>query len=703
MDTTSLRQRLQAFGLAAALLSTPGLLGCSGDQGEEALPPAPGGTAAAFDLDSTLSDAASFYDLPFPSDLRLDAEGRPDLAGFPNPGRKPVVRKLIENASERRGWPMVPTAYFAFGAALAPRDLEAVIAASPSAPLQLIDIDPASPERGQRIPVVAGLVKKDGFVADRAVSLLSISARAGFVLAPKRSYAFVVRRDLKDASGALLGIPEGLWTLAHGRTPTGTRGAAAAKLHAPLWETLSKFPGTSAEEVAAAAVFTTGDVVADLSELTTKLVQRHPVELRELAPFGADQGARDGFCELHGKVTLPKFQKGTPPFGNVGDGLFVAGADGLPVVQGSYDEVPVVVTLPRGEMPAGGFPLLTYFHGSGGTSDAAANRGTFVKDANGEWHSTPGKGPAWVVAPVGLATLAFALPVNPERLDGASEFAYLNLGNPPAFRDTFRQGVTEGRIVMEAARTLRITLTEAQKQGCGLSLPSGESAFRFREDALFAQGQSMGGMYTNLVGATEPRVKVAVPTGAGGLWSYFVLTTPKIPGQQLLPSLLGSGEPLTWHHPSLTLLEMAWEPAEPYVFMPRLAKRPLPGHPVRPTYEPAGIEDSYFPTTTYDGAALAYGHRQAGEEVWPQMQAALALDGRSGLATWPVSDNLQSLAGGSYTGVVAQFRDPTGFDGHALYAQVDGVKRQIRCFYASFLKTGRAVAVAPTTLADPCP
>jgi hypothetical protein len=58
--------------------------------------------------------------------------------------------------------------------------------------------------------------------------------------------------------------------------------------------------------------------------------------------------------------------------------------------------------------------------------------------------------------------------------------------------------------------------------------------------------------------------------------------------------------------------------------MPRLGARPLAGHPVRPVYEPVGKGDSYFPIVLYDAIALAYGHQQAGDIVWPSMQEALA-------------------------------------------------------------------------------
>src|SRR6185312_8861072 len=122
----------------------------------------------------------------------------------------------------------------------------------------------------------------------------------------------------------------------------------------------------------------------------------------------------------------PQFQQGTPPFDS--EGLFQTGSDGLPMEQRTED-APVAISIPLGQMPANGFPLVTYFHGSGGLSTALADRGTWVPTndptfcapgcALDGWNgtascnmgdpgcvmgcNTPGKGPAYVLAPFGFA------------------------------------------------------------------------------------------------------------------------------------------------------------------------------------------------------------------------------------------------------------------------------------------------------------
>ena len=627
------------------------LAGCSDDEQPIPAQTVPG-VQLRFDTESD-----DFFALPFPSDLRL-VDGKPDLTGFPNPRDNFLVSGLLDIATDRPMWPTVPVAYFAFDDEIPSADINQVVPFATDAPVMLIDVDAASAIAA----TIHTVAPEDDYVP---ANVLAVAARPGIVLEPGRRYAFVVTDSFMDAE-----LPQA---------------ARDAELHAPLWPALEAL-GVDAARVIAATVFTTGDVVAELADLSERVSQAFSVSIDDLAVDADDGADHPRFCELIGSVTFPQFQRGTPPFDS--DGVFEFDGD-LPVEQRS-EVAPIVITLPLGEMPAGGYPLAMYFHGSGGVSAQVVDRGT-VTTPDGA--PTKGEGPAHVLAGHGFASVGSAHPVNPERLPGASDIAYLNLDNLKAFRDTFRQGVLEQRMFLDALLSLQID--PATVATCNLTLPAGETAFSFRAEPIVAMGQSMGGMYTNLIGATDPRIRAVVPTGAGGFWSFFILETTLINGRTLVPLVLQSDAALTHLHPALHLLELAWEPAEPMVSMPRLARRPLDGHPTRPIYEPVGLDDSFFPSQLYDAIALAYGHEQAGDVVWPTMQHALALSDLDGIIDYPVSDNLTSDAGGAFTGVVVQYEGDGIYDPHAIFAQLDAVKLQYGCFFETFLATGSGVVVAP--------
>jgi hypothetical protein len=675
-----LRRMRRVHGVAAALL----LLAC-GSNGDP-------GTQVYFDLSGSVAAQETFYNLPFPSDLRV-VDGRPDLEGYPNPSNIVLLEDLVPGAEGRTGFSTTTASYFRFSAPLAARVETDVIAADVASPILLLDIDPESPERGRLIPTVARTLVDDDYVP---ANTLAVAPRPGFILGAGRTYATLVMRSALDARGEVLDVAEELAALRRDSAPEGAWGEQALELYRPLWETLDTL-AIDRNSVAAATVFTTGDVVADLASTTESLRAQYSVTLGTMQ-VDPDDGDHERFCEIVGTVSYPQFQTGEPPF--IEGGIFEIGDDGLPVLQG-YEEAGFVISLPKGEMPVGGYPLAIYYHGSGGLYQQVIDRGRVLTVGGAP---TKGEGPAYVLAPHGFAMVGSAHPVNPERLPGASETEYINLNNLATLPFTFSQGAIEQGLLLDAL--LSETIPESALQGCtGMSLPSGESDYRFAEDKIVATGQSMGGMYTNIIGATEPRIKAVVPTGAGGLWHYFILETKLLDG---VPGFLSvvfrtPEEELTFLHPTLQLLALAWEVAEPMVYMPRLAKNPLPGHPARPIYQPAGEGDSYFPTTIYDAAALSYGNPQAGEQIWSTMQDVLALTGLEGMLNYPIEANLAAPDGSSYTGVVVQYEGDGIYDPHGIYAQLDEVKYQYGCFLESFIERGTATVPAPAPLGTPCP
>ncbi len=647
-------------------------------------PPTPTpSTVADFDLSADLTTQDAFFSMPYPSDLRLTAQHTPDLRGFPNNLQESIITGLQNVAMERAYFPQMPSAYFHFNAELAPQDPNVVLTGT-SAPILLVDVDPKSPERGRLFPVVAGTPAADRYLLD---ATLEIAPRVGIVLHESRTFAFVVLKSLKDANGALLGAPDAFVAMHSASPPASDPELAAWNVYQPLWPTLSQI-GVNASDVAIATVFTTGDVVQAAADLTSKVAAQYTAPISNLS-VKSDQQT---FCEVIGSITLPQFQTGTPPFDS--GGTFDIGADGLPTKQRD-ETVPIAISIPEGQaMPVGGYPFVLYFHGSGGLS-------TQLFDAEPDLN-TPGQGPASVMAPHGFAMAGSALPVNPERIPGAQELEYINFNNPACFPFTFQQGMIEQRLFIAALSSL--TIDPSMVASCtGLSLPNGEATYHFNLSPLHIQGQSMGGMYTNLLGATDADVKIVVPTGAGGYWSYMVLTTQAIPNAPNdLKLLLGSGD-LTFMHPALHLLETAWEPAEPFVYMPRISNRPLASHPVRPIYEPVGYLDTNFSFEVYDGASLAYGNREAGDAVWPSMQGVLALGGLDGIAAYPVSMELTSSDGATkYTGAVVQYAGDGVHDPHYIALTNDAVKYQYACFHESFQKTGTATIYAPQPLGSPC-
>lgn len=634
---------------------------------------------AYFDLDGELAGSATFWNLPFPSDLRLRADGGPELEGFPNPRNVPIMKALLAVGNDRRGWPTMPIAFVRFTAEVPARAIADVIAADDES-VALIDIDPASPERGARFPIVAQTLAADPYVADNVVAL---APRPGVVLRASTRYAYVIRAAFAPGFSPARAFAE----LAAGKTPAGARGAAAKTSYEPLWPALE---AAGIDDALVATVFTTGDEVARLRARSEAVrAVEHPT-IQNVTLVGPNNGAGyDGFCALTATIDMPQYQKGTAPFDT--EGRFELDANDAPIKQGVVT-VPVSITIPKAQMPTTGWPLYQFIHGSGGLSNQIVDRG---RVATPDGMAEPGKGPGYVVARYNIAGVGAAMPVNPERVANASEYAYLNINNLSAFPYTFQQGAIEQRLLLDAMVQLRIP--QATLAGCGATSMGGEHFFA--EDRVVAGGQSMGGMYTNMTAAIEPRWGAIVPTGAGGFWNFMILETELVPGARaLLGTALGiDDEHLAFVHPALAMLGLAWEAAEPIAYMNRINARRLPGMPPRDVYQSIPKGDENFTTSVYDAAVLSTHNQQAGTVVWPELQIALALEDLDGLATYPVIGNLEGR-----TRVAVQFEGDGIIDPHYIFQQLDEVKHQYGCFLDTHLRNGVATVPAPGALTDPC-
>lgn len=649
----------------------------------------PTGPATALFAENAGASSETFFDAPYPSNLRLGAAGTPDVEHWPTAG-KVVLANVLRGASERPGFPVVPVGYFRFDSLLPARDPGVVESRGFDGAFALVDVDPASPERGRTFPVVATTPPTDAFTPS---NLFAVAARPGVVLHPKRTYAFVVFRKMGRESTTPIDLfPSAtLAALAKGETPARADGAALAASYAPLWATLDQ-QKVQKDQIVAATVFTTGDAVEQTAQITDAILAKHAVTVDGLALEPDPTAQFTSFCHYTATVTMPQFQAGRPIFNS--EGMFVPGADGTPEKQRD-DVVNFSLSIPKRAMPEAGYPLVIYFHGSGGVAREFIDGAE--KNEPGQLHTWP----AFVLSDKGFAVAGTSLPIAPDRANKAQAFDYLNLNNPGAMLGTFRQGVAEQRLLLRALETVRLPKTLID-QCVGASLPVGATEAKFDLTRLAAQGQSMGGMYTNLTGAVEPKIKAAVPTGAGGYWMYFILETGTVGGRGLLKFLLGTQAEFSFMSPVLHLMETAFEPIDPMVSMPRLARWPLKDHPVRPIYEPVGLDDSYFPPVVYDAMVLAYGHPRAGAEVWSSMHDAQNLMGLGTVLNYPVTQNLTSETGVPYTGVVVQYKAEGDYDSHGIFRRLEQVRHQYGCFHETFQKTGIGVVPAPGLETDPC-
>jgi hypothetical protein len=637
-------------------------------------------TAADAGESPDLPDAADFWASPFPSDHRRDADGTVALAGFPNPdgnGFTATILGLLDGADgfSRSGavrfslsaplpaWEGAGIADEASGSpVLADHGLDA------SSPVFLVDVDPASPAIGERIPVEVRFNADGGpYGAENELTVLPVQ---GVPLRPHTRYAAVVLRDLAD-----LGAPLEMVQLTRGIAPDNLS-PAAADAYLGAVDTLGDLP------YAGIAVFTTGDPSAGLAAMLADARSR-PAPTFDAPPAVSD--TFDGYCVFHTTMPVPSYQAGEPPF--TSDGGEIPFVDGVPHVQ--RDELANVwITVPRRPLPAGGWPTVVFVPTGGGGDRPLVDRG--VRDGDGAVIE-PGSGLARDFAAAGWAAVSIDTPHLGLRnvTGGDGQFLMFNLTNPPAMLDNFRQAD------FETARAADLVPAWAfSGDGCdGFEADDGQVRFDAGHLALF--GHSMGGTIAPVAAAAQPAYRTLVWSGAGGSWIENVVFKQKpAVTRPLADALMGYGalgRTITVDDPVLSLVQWAGEATDPPLHAGALGDRDI--------LMTQGIVDHYILPPIANALSMAAELDLAGgsfDAATPELDGYVTLAER---LPWsggreialPASGN---QGGGQHTRVVVQQAEDGVEDGHEVVFQIEASKARIREFLRTSL-TGVPVVPAP--------
>lgn len=495
----------------------------------------------------------SFYDMPWPFELRRDADGTVALANFPF-GANAIVQSFAVALEEVPGFGLNSGVFVKLDGDLDESSLPADAAASiaPDASVFLIDIDRRSRRRGQRIPIWTEF--RSAGDAYRDAHLLGAMPVPGHVLDPGTLYALVVTKSVLGDDLEPLSAPP-LITRMAAETPSGAFEQAALPLFRQLWRQLEQHEGISRGDVACATIYRTA-TPADGLVRTEKLIARQYKDVISNVVYHSDGGT---YWVLRGNIRLPQFQTGTPPFTPT-TGKFTFDSRGRPIVL-REDTVEFLLSIPKEHddgslrMPRSGWPIVHYMHGTGGS------RFSFL-----------GENIAGRLAQAGIAVLAIDQPLHGMR-PGATPDGnnFYNPTNPFALRDNPRQAAADSLTVHQAAARLKLpaALIPAPA-GPGYVLP--RKPIKFRRTHRMVMGHSQGGTTLPLFLGVVRQVRGGMLSAGGGHIILNVLTReqPFFAGLKLrdLVELL-LGMPVDLFHPALHLLQMGTEVSEPLVYARR--------------------------------------------------------------------------------------------------------------------------------------
>ncbi len=617
-----------ALALGAALLFT---MACGDEEGLTST------ISGLYNLSSGTDKG--FYAVPYPNELRRKADGTIDTGKLAE-GQTALIKIYFDEIAKNDsgGFPLNGAVHFRFDGVIATRCLPATAAdtVKPGASVSLVNIDKASAAYGKAVPLETQFSAKAGiFVGANALAVLPVP---GFVLQPGTLYAALLTDGLCDEAGAPILPAADFRKLLASAAPADTALTAAHATYAPLRAYLDSKGLTG---VISAAIFRTGKP----TELAQKL--RKVVHGLSMPAAEGVEVAIDGvnYYELRGTYKAPNFQSGTQPFMNLADGGSIkTDASGNPVVAFT-ETMRFALSVPKeGTMPAAGWPVVLYAHGTGGSYrtfiiNDTAEKLAAVKDSAGK-------------ALANIAVVGIDQNLHGPRGGGinAPELTFFNFQNPAASVHNVVQAGADNYSLLRMVRGFSATEIPWSKKSNKTGTVKFHPPLKFDPQKIYFMGHSQGGLTGPVALAYEPEIKAAVMSGAGGGAIYSLLEkTAPTPIITILEVALG--EKADPFHPLLSMIQGLLEPAEPLNYAPLMITSPPAGRAPLHLLLTEGLVDHYTPNSTTEALAVAAGVPQVGKVL--KKVPGLELAGLKP-AAGPVSGNL-TAGGKAVTGGLVQY------------------------------------------------
>lgn len=636
-------------------------------QGVECEPPATGTVRAYFEVPSAEdAEEGDFFRLPFPNDVRRSASGL-DLEGFPTPGPGllgvDVVNRYVDAVEgEADGWSAYSTVLFRFSGALSIDSLRA------DGAVNFVDVTPGVPEFGSGSGF--GWYYSGGRSPYVCENWLGVRRPQGSPMLPGHTYAVWLTTVIEDEESNVIERSANLIDLLDDSAPSDAALADAYEAYAPFRDYLAQ-EGIAPSTILNATVFTVGGVRDPMAELAAA-AEAAPVATVTsdwvLCDEGVDspcperQGERncgaaeEDYDEYHALVSLPRFQEGTAPYVTPADGGAIALSDNP-----EREDVCLALTVPKGEVPAGGFPLVVFAHGTGGS----------FRD-----HATASVAGALSSGETRFAVLGIDQVVHGTRRNGSTESPdnlFFNFLNPAAARGNPLQGAADQIALARFAATID---------------GSGEMPTTIDATKLYFFGHSQGATEGSLMLPYTDAYKAAVLSGNGASLIDALLTKTRpvnlaaampvaLSDRSLAgPDAAGVGR----FHPVLSLLQQWIDPADPLNFARAVARAPVEGHAAKHVFATYGLGDSYSPPVTLATSVQAGNFAQVEPEL-EDIDLALVPAPHSGTIA------------GTVTLGVRQYEPAEGEDGHFVVFDVPVANADMVRFFSTAVTATNGVPV----------
>jgi hypothetical protein len=613
------------------------------------------GVTALYDTSPSRSD---FFALPWPSDSRLitgsDGKKRLDLTGLYNPGKQ--IGQYLQTIGNEPvgGFGTSAGIFFRFDGPLDPASLPAspFDSVAANSPVYLIDVTPSSPQLGKRLPVRVHFSHDWGnYIGPDSLVLVP---EPGFPLREQTTYAAVVTDGVRGADGAPV--------------------RSDARFTPPPPSVPLALP--AGQSLVVATVFTTGEFTSIMKRLRDAVYAQAPEpQVADLANIAVPSGGL--FDQYEGTYLAPNFQEGDPPYLTQG-GRIHLGADGNPQVVRT-EKLRFAMTVPHGQpMPPGGWPVVLYAHGTGGSfttfvSDGSAAHAARISDSGGN-----------VIGRMAMISIDQVLHGPRDPTGSSPDYTIYNFQNLDAAQSNLKQGALDDFHLLRLVKNVDIA-----------AAPVTGVPIKFDPAHIYFEGHSQGSETGPLFLAFEPEVKAAILSGAGAnLMLAFLTKTNPVNIKAVVEVVVD--ESVDEFHPLINLMQTYFESEDPANYGRYFFREPPSGLAAKSIFQGLGTSDSFDPPAVIKALALAMGVQPFKPTLDPIDDLPLR-----GL-TWADLPLAGNVAGGAATAALGEYSVPftsagkPAYDGHFVVMNHPAAIFEANGFFATHVATGQAQVMVYT-------
>ncbi len=386
-------------------------------------------------------------------------------------------------------------------------------------------------------------------------------------------------------------------------------------------------------------------------------------------PALADLTAKEAgttYQVYEGSYMSPNFQVGAPPYMVLGTGQIEFDTDGTPKIQ-RLENLRTAMTIPIGTMPANGWPVVLYAHGTGGSYRS------FIDDGSGP-HASSIAMPDGSTMQLAMISIDQVLHYPRDPTEDPSnknvDLNFFNFPNPAAGVDNVKQGALDDFQLLRLVKSVDVA-----------AAPTTGAPIKFDPTKIYFMGHSQGGLTGPLFLGAEPEVKGAVLSGAGAVLIFSLLNKTEPVN---IPQVVGAlfQDPVDQYHPMLSLVQNFFEPSEPANYARLFFREPPANFTEKNIFQTLGLVDHYAPVPDIKAFALSM-------EVQPVNPMLDAIDGLDLIGqTWGTAPVVNNVGGGGATGVLLEYNQLPNSDGHFVLFDIPAAWTQADRFLASHAVTG---------------